>query len=247
MRSYLADFNDRSRDLADERNAIELDGLNAARSGFGNGRNASQLAALGSDALPINKRGKDAGSDALDIILTTISYDELLSRTYNRLSEAETAVENLITLATERSEAEQARLDYLETQAAQLPDGTLVARNQEGHVVAIVSGRRISDEEAATILWRGDEPDLETIRAQQERTDAAFDVLERARGNEIHLGRIREALSENPSRERLHELEEEIEGIVAQTENDYTLLKSDGIARETALSVDPTAIAVPEI
>lgn len=177
MRSYLADFNDRSRDLSGERQAIELDGLNAARSGFDNGRNASQLAALGSDALPINKRGKDAGSDALDIILTTISYDELLSRTYGRLGEAETAVDVLITLATERFEAEQARLDDLEAQAAQLPDGTLVARSEEGHIVAIESGRRLTDEEAATIIWRGDEPDLETIRAQQERTVAARDGL----------------------------------------------------------------------
>ncbi|WP_152498907.1 hypothetical protein [Labrenzia sp. THAF82] len=248
MRSYLADFNDRSRDLADERQAIELDGLNAARSGFDNGRNASQLAGLGSDALPINKRDKDAGSDALDIILTTIPYDKLLSRTYGRLGEAEAAVEDLITLATERFEAEQARLDDLLSQVAQLPDGTLVARSEDGYVYAIGSGGRIGEEDAATIIWRGDEPDLETIGAQQERADVAFDVLDRTRTNEIHLGHIREELSEdNPSRDRLHALEEEIEGIVAQTENDYTLLKSDGIARETALSVDPTAIAVPEI
>ncbi|EDQ34539.1 hypothetical protein HPDFL43_00040 [Hoeflea phototrophica DFL-43] len=247
MRSYLADFNDRSRDLAGERQAIELDGLNAARSGFDNGRNASQLAALGSDALPINKRGKDAGSDALDIILTTVSYEELLSRTYGRLGEAEAAVEDLITLATERFEAEQARLDELEAQAAQLPDGTRVARAEDGHIYAIESGRRISDEDAATIIWRGDEPDLETIRAQEERTDAALDVLDRARTNEIRLGDIREELSDQPSRERVHELEDEIDGIVAQTESDYALLNSASIPSEVPLSVDPTAIAVPEV
>jgi hypothetical protein len=247
MRSYLADFNDRSRDLAGERQAMELDGLNAARSGFDNGRNAGQLAALGSDALPINKRAKDAGSDALDIILTTIPYNELLSRAYSRLGEAESAVEDLITLATERFGAEQARLDDLEAQAATLPDGTKVARSEDGHIYTIESGRRISDEEAATIIWRGDEPDLEAIRAQQERADTAFDVLDRARAREIRLGDIREELSEQPSRERLHELEDEIEGIQAATEADYTLLKSDGIAREAALSVDPTAIAVPDI
>jgi hypothetical protein len=43
MRSYLTDFNDRSRDFVEECRIIELDGLNAARSGFHNRANAAQL------------------------------------------------------------------------------------------------------------------------------------------------------------------------------------------------------------
>lgn len=248
MRSFLADFNARSAQFSNERQAVELDDLNAARSGFNNGTNASQLAALGSDALPINKRDKDASSDALDIILSTISYDELLSRTYGRLGEAETAVDALITLATERFEAEQATLDDLVAQAAQLPDGTRVARSQDGDVYVVESGRRLTDEEASTILWRGNEPDLETIRAQQERTVAARNVLDRARGNEILLGDIREELSEQPSRERLHELEDEIEGIVQDTRSDLQLISGPPSAAHTVSDQrDLSSQAMPEM
>lgn len=218
-------FNDRSGVLAAERQAVELDGLNAAISGSENGFNAGHLSALNSDGLPVNKRGKEKADDALDIILTTMPYEQLLRETHQRLSDAENAVDRLIERATERFETAQEALSEIEAQSAQLPDGTRVARSSDGHIYAIENGQRISPEEAATIVWRGDEPSLEAIEAQRDRAHTAFEVLERARVNEGRLGAIREELSgEEPSRDRLLDLQEEIEGISIEAEQSLTLV-----------------------
>ena len=245
--SYKTEFNDASNVSVIDLLSVERDGLSLAHAGIHNGSNAGHLAMLGSDKLPTSRRGKDDRDDALDIILSTIPYEQKLFETYQRLGDAEDGVDRLIESAARHFDTEQTKLDDLEAQAAQTADGTRVARSdQDGHIYAIETGCRISDEDAATIIWRGDEPSLETIDAQRERADQAHDTLERARGKEARLGDLREELSDGkPSRERLNDIQDEIAGIVQDTQADLEIISAmpmNSTVREVEFDVSNTVM-----
>ncbi|MEW7006740.1 hypothetical protein [Lentilitoribacter sp. EG35] len=217
MRSYIADFNIKS--------AAEVDkfDLASAQAGVSNGRNERFLNVLETGS-GISSKGKK--SDLTDIILNqNIDYAALYEKTMQTVRDAEDAVERAMQMATSRYAYSQAALDEAIGRAAELSDGTLVARSEKDGLVYTLDGALVDQDEAAQIEWTGRERSLEYIQSAQDRADTDLGILTKIRQDEARLGEIREEMDSEPEPDRVKGLEEEAETI--QERNEQQILKFD--------------------
>ena len=202
MRSYLADFNRES-------GADAVD-LAAAMAGYENGRNRRFLNYTDSDYTFAN-RGKEKSDDLVDFILTqNVDYDALFENTMGKVRGAEDAVDRVLDMAAERLAKSGVKLETLIDQAAELPDGTKVAKDKHGTVLTL-DGEVVAPELSAQIEWTGHEPSIEDIDAQRAQTKVDLELLNTAYRDEARLGEIREEMTseDKPSADRVRELNEE--------------------------------------
>ena len=240
MRSYISDFNAKF--------GIETDkfDLALAQAGVSNGRNERFLNML-ENGDGFSGKGKSMNSDLVDIILTqSPEYPALYKNTMQRVRDAEDAVDRVIVIATERFNISQAALDVMISRAAELPDGTKVARSEKDGLVYTLDGMLIDQDEVAQIEWTGREDSLEDIQAAQDRVEADFEVLTGARQDEVRLGEIREEMEIEPDADRVKDLGEEAEAIQKRNEAhiiDDPSLNSNGKSFDVAAS----DISVPSL
>ncbi len=141
------------------------------------------------------------------MLANNAEYAALYDDTFDKLREAEQAAERALEkarLALAKAERDlQATLDS----AARLPDGTRVFRDEQGRV-RTVHGATVSDLDAASIEWSGDEPAYEQFlgnRSTIESLGGRIDKIERMQV-EV-LGHARNVLDDEDNLASTEELE----------------------------------------
>lgn len=149
------------------------------------------------------------------LLASNAAYARLYNDTFALLGDAESATDRAIAKAQVALEEAQAQLEQTLSRAAQLPWGTRVFRDARGKVWN-ERGEPVSDADAASIEWRGDEPAYEQFLEERESITDRATRLEELQGYRVDtLGRIRDRMSDhdNPPSER------EMEGWKVEIEN----------------------------
>jgi len=163
-------------------------------------------------------------------------YAALYDDTFNKLREAEQAAECALEkarLALARAEQDlQTTLDS----AARLQDGTRAFKDQKGQV-RTEHGEKVSDLDAASIEWRGDEPSYEQFletRSTVESLGGRIDKIEKMQVEVLGHARDRLTDHENPvSKDEMIELQRGLE--------DAMTLSAEPAMFESVASIDPMA------
>lgn len=132
------------------------------------------------------------------------------------LSEAERATEAAIEHLTEQISAAQTELGEMMENAARLPDGTRVFRDEDG-VVRREDGSIVEDHLAETIIWTGKEPSFEDVQAAKDRLNGLQDALDAASGyqNDV-LGPARDKITDPDDPPSLGDLDDIEDDILSQ-------------------------------
>lgn len=148
------------------------------------------------------------------LLASNPAYARQYNSTFENLRGAENATDRAIAKAIARLEKTQQQLQETLDRAAMLPDGTRVFRDGAGKVWT-EKGDAVSDERAASIHWRGDEPAYEQFLRERESVDDRVTTLEALQGYRVDaLGRIRDRMMDEdnpPSGEDLERFKREIE------------------------------------
>ncbi len=180
------------------------------------------------------------------------AYAALHQETGQALLGAQTRLDELAHVAQEALEAAQADLDAALQGAAQLPDGRHVFRNQNGDVF-FLNGSRVADEDAASVLWRGNEPTFEEVTALNERVIRLGDILTDIQIGQVDIGDMQERLEDEndpPSADELRGMQERADSIVSGLEERLDAENTRSFARPTDPSVQNAAsvsLSVPEL
>ena len=200
------------------------------------------------------EKGKQASSRlqrTLDWwLLNSESFAAAHSAAMSALVDAENSVADGLSEIVEALADARRTLEEMEDRAARLADGTLVFRNTHGDVVT-ADGHPVSDEDAAGVEWRGDEPSYEDYFAQRNRIEGLQQAERELRGIEIELGDIRGELTdqqEPPTEARVGELEDRAEELGERADT----IRNQAMMNHTApeqndLSAEAGGIAVTEI
>ena len=142
------------------------------------------------------------------LLASNPAYAKLYNDTFDAMQGAETAADDaLAKLEAAHAKARQDLQDILD-HAARLPDGTRVFKDKHAQVWD-EHGARVSDSDAATIHWRGDEPTQEAYSDQRDYTDRLSRSIDEMRGVQVDLGAIHEEMTDKdnpPAEERIEEL-----------------------------------------
>ena len=134
------------------------------------------------------------------LLATTPGYAKLYDDTIGALGVAEAATDRAIAKAQKATDEARQQLEHTLSRAAKLSDGTRVFRDARGHVWT-ERGQRVSENDAASIEWRGDEPAYEQFLEGSESVKDRLTRLEVLQGYRVDtLGGIRDRMddSENP-------------------------------------------------
>ena len=145
------------------------------------------------------------------------AYTALHQETGQALLRAQNRLDQLAQVAQQELEAAQSDLNAALAGAAQLPGGRHVFRNQNGDVL-FLDGAPVADEDAAGVLWRGDEPTFEDITALNERVVRLGEILTDIHIGQVDIGDMQERLEDEgnpPSADELHGMQERADGIVS--------------------------------
>lgn len=213
MKSYLTDFNEISKALAEQGRAQAVHDLNNEMAGRDVGRISRFLGENHAETISERRRGKDSSGDILDLaLLPAMTFDELYDYAGSRLHDAETATERALDRAEASLSTSRHALETALDRAATLPDGTRVFRDEDGQVWN-EHRERIDPALAATIEWQGYEPDYETFLIRRDAVIHDQDRIDAIRGYQVTLGEHRETLQDkgNLTRDDIEDLIERIE------------------------------------
>jgi len=147
------------------------------------------------------------------LLASNPAYARLYNNTMDMLGDAEDATDRAIAKAQAALEAAQAKRQETLDRAATLPDGTRVFKDKRGQVWN-ERGERVSDEDAARIAWRGDEPAYEQFLEESEAVRDGLTRLEALQGYRVDtLGRIRDRMSDHdnpPSHREIEQFQRDI-------------------------------------
>lgn len=166
---------------------------------------------LGTEFVEERRQGRGSASSAqraqrdftsrLQMLLATnAGYAKIYNDTMGALCDAEAATDRAIAKAQKALDEARQQLEQTLTRAAKLPDGTRVFRDARGNVWN-ERGQRVSDGDAASIEWRGDEPAYEQFLEESESVKDRLTRLEALQGYRVDtLGGIRDRMDnpENP-------------------------------------------------
>lgn len=176
-------------------------------------------------------RRADGMSRLQSLLASNAAYAKLYNGTFDDLRGAESGADAaLAELEAAHAKAQQELRD-MEERAAKLPDGRCAFMNKNGDVVD-EHGGRVSDTDAASIHWRGDEPTYEDFTAQQKYVDDLSRSIDTMRGIQVDLGEVREELSDKdspPKHERVGKLGEKIESLNRQTQQNLGVIRQDQV------------------
>ncbi|MFW8594714.1 hypothetical protein [Cribrihabitans neustonicus] len=109
-------------------------------------------------------------------------YAALYRETEEKLRDAQTRLDGALEKVHQlKAEADEAMLDIM-TRAARLPDGAAVFQDQDGNI-RYEDGTAVDADLAESIVWRGDEPTYDDMRAAAERVHGLSELE-----NDIHTG-----------------------------------------------------------
>lgn len=201
--------------------------LKAEMAGLPNGKMARFL---GEDHRDERRHGRSGGGDTrktenlsrLQMLLASNpAYARAYTQTFDAMRNAENAAaEALAKLEAAHAKAERELQDMLD-HAARLPDGRRVFKDERGQV-RDEHGARVSELDAASIAWRGDEPTWEDFEGQRAYTGQLSRGIDELRGVQVDLGDIREQMTDKdhpPSEARMGELRERAERYQQQTKD----------------------------
>lgn len=170
--------------------------------------------ATGERSTPAERRAK-VYRDLLDLLLAT---DPIYAARYAEaealLGRAEEATEAAIAEAQSAAAEAAAALADVLGRANRLPDGRRVFRAADGAVYD-EHGRRLSDAEAAGIVWKDDAPSYDAYRRVREHAEASQQALDGLLLYQVDvIGHWRGRMDDRenpPSLEELDEMQREIE------------------------------------
>lgn len=148
------------------------------------------------------------------LLATNSGYAKLYNDTMGALGDAEAATDRAIAKAQKALDEARQQIEQTLTRAAKLPDGTRVFRDARGNVWN-ERGQRVSDADAASIEWRGDEAAYEQFLEDSESVKDRLTRLEALQGYRVDtLGGIRDRMDDAqspPSTEEVERFKRDIE------------------------------------
>ncbi|WP_299829035.1 hypothetical protein [uncultured Roseobacter sp.] len=199
------------------------------------------------------KRGtrKEAGLTNLQILMmNNPAYAALFEETVQVLSDAQRELDDLLQRVQAEIKQANAALDDKLDCAAKLPDGTNVFKDQNGDI-RTEDGTLVAPELAATILWRGDEPTLETVNAAKERLNRLTDLANDVRAGQAEIGGMQSGMAdetEPPSADDLNGFKKRAEEITHGTEQRFEQEMTRSAPTVTKTAVEATSdLVVPKL
>lgn len=199
----------------------EMAGLDIGRAARFHGSEFVEDRRQGRSGASASRREQRENLSLLQMLLgSNPTYAKLYNDTFDALKGAEAAADDA--LAKLEAAHTKARLDLQDMldHAARLPDGTRVFKDKHAQVWS-EHGARVSDADAATIHWRGDEPMQEVYADQHDYTDRLSHGIDEMRGVQVDLGTIHEEMADKdnpPAQERVGELRERIDQYQQRTD-----------------------------
>jgi hypothetical protein len=183
------------------------------------------------------------------LLATNPRYVALYLDTFDALRGAEDATERAMAKAAEALERAQRKLQETLDRAARLPDGTRVFKDRNGQVWS-EHGVRVSEVDAASIVWRGDEPTREEFTADKAAVGTITRVTNELRVNQADLGQIREQMTDegNPADEAgLAEMRRRADGYRQRAEQTLSTVLNEPAPTPATARLLPNATAQLEI
>lgn len=229
-----------------ERLRRDTEDLNNEIAGRDVGRRARFLNA---DARSPEAERKKREARAFQNLLMELLNDPIYRAKYEgvlqALSDAEQATQAAIDALTDQIEAAQAGLTDMIDNAARLPDGTRVFRDENG-VVRREDGTVVEDYLADTILWTGNEPSFEDVQNARDRIDGLLGQLDAVHGYENDvLGPARDRITDPdnpPSADDLDGIMDDIQNSMPKTVQDQTMENNEAVP-----DVQATNIGLPKL
>lgn len=132
---------------------------------------------------PKEKRRRRGGLSTLERLLLDPIYARAYEQTWDALERLQAAIDAALLRSSESVEQLERLVIDLETRAARLSDGTPVFASADGGIYA-ANGRRLSDNEAASLHIPADSPSWEQFRDARHALDAARAHRDRVLGIE---------------------------------------------------------------
>jgi hypothetical protein len=197
---------------------------------------------LGTEFVEERRQGRGSASSAqraqrdftsrLQMLLATnAGYAKIYNDTMGALCDAEKAADDALEkLEAALSKARRETQHMLE-RAAKLADGRRVFKDKNGQVWD-EHGTCLSDEQAASIQWRGDEPTQEAFKEQSRYADDLSRSVDEMRGVQVDLGDIREEMTDKdnpPTQERTEGLRGRIQELDHETQKHLGVIREDQV------------------
>ncbi|MEL6467791.1 MAG: hypothetical protein AAFQ58_22735 [Pseudomonadota bacterium] len=231
--------------------AQDRDDLNNEMAGRDVGRITRFFGGAATNSTDSQRRDKrrTAFETQLQIMMANAAYRALYEETAEVLNNAQRRIDAVWERVQALQEANAEALDAMESTAARLPDGEIVFRDRAGDV-RHRDGRLVEAELAATILWRGDEPNFEDWQSLQERGERLEALEADARAGQARIGDLdseRQNDDDPPSVDALEAMQDEAEAIANGLETGLASFEQDGAATPEVSRVGPVGLEVPSL
>lgn len=141
------------------------------------------------------------------------AYAAAYEAAWNALEDAEARTARALAALARKTEGDGRRLQDILDQAARLPDGTRVFRDEDG-TIWTEHGGRVTAEDGETIVWTGSEPGFEDYAVAKEAVAKSETAKQEIETYQVEvLGYARDRLSDEenpPDIDELKELEAQI-------------------------------------
>ena len=169
----------------------------------------------------------------LQMMMRDPEYAALYNDTTRQLREAQNSLDEMREQARRILDAENEAIARLDARAAKDSNGRAVFRDQDGET-RYADGASVSSDEAAAIVWRGDEPGFEERHARGERRAKAESILADIDAGQAEIGDMQERMEDqhdpatsgelnamgNRTDELLAGLEADLQALTAPNPND---------------------------
>lgn len=153
------------------------------------------------------KAEREHARRTLAMLLEDPIYRARYDDTMAALRRAEAATERVIEELTEQLGVALSALQQIEDNAARLPDGTMVFRDEAG-VVRRADGSALDDALVSTIVWDGDEPSFEDyVAANEQISSLQTNLIDVGRYQTDVLGTARGELTDERNPPSLEEID----------------------------------------
>lgn len=187
----------------------------------------------------------------LQIMMSDPEYAKLYRETENKLRESQsnldTALDRVLDLKTD---AEATLIETLDN-AARLPDGRRVFRDQNGQIL-LENSHLIDDDLAATIIWDGSEPSFEEMQAQKDQLQRLTDLEADIHAGQAEIGEMQDRMANEdnpPSAEDMQIFQDQAADMVSGIEAELQGILDMDAPKDVGLDQTPTVVpefTVPE-
>lgn len=232
--------------------AQTMDDFHNEMAGRDVGRISRFIGASASGSVESQKRRNERSAEntSFQIMMANAAYAALFEDTQNVLTDAQSRLDGLLERVQAQIEVSEAELADKLDRAASLPDGTKVFKDRNGDV-RTQDGALVAAELAATVLWRGDEPSFEEVRADADRIERLNILADDIRAGQAEIGDMQAAMADESEVETSEELEgfkdranEIVEGAEERLNAE---ISSAPAATPTPVAMQTSKVSVPEI